>query len=340
MRRVLIALLWCGAAAAETPGEALFMRGAGAEAIIGGGAVRLPASRFACAGCHGADGEGRAEGGTAFPAIHWSALTARVAPYDATAVLRVLREGVAPDGRVLGSAMPRYEAPPGVMESLVAHLRGLKAAGEAIGTDRIRVLASGDAALDAGFAAAAARFNDRGGAYGRRLELVEGGPGIALAGLAEAIAPRLAETCTDALLTAMRQAGVTDFAQIGGRPADVAYRARAVGLTLSDRAEDILALGPPERGAAGRHYYGCLDVLGPVAGALVAEGSRVTIALPDRAAFDWARAGGHDRQAMRGYTLGGLLGQAARDAGRRTTGVKLTEAARALPVAIEAISLP
>ncbi|NHF72000.1 cytochrome c [Paracoccus xiamenensis] len=340
MRLVLILLLAGTAATAETPGEALFLRGEGAQAIIGGGAVRLPASRFACAGCHGADGDGRAEGGTAFPPIHWSALTQRPTPYDAEAVLRVLRDGRAPDGRMLNAAMPRYDAQPEVMDSLIAYLQGLEAARDAILPDRIQVLRSGNDALDQGFAAAAERFNASGGAYGRQMVLTETGPGVPLSRLADEAAPAITEACLNASMNALKQAGASQFALLGGSPADIAYRAEATGLTLAKTAPSILALEPPGNVAAGQHFYGCIDILGPAAADLVTQGAQLTIALPDRAAFDWARAGGHDWQAMRGFTLGGLLGQAARDAGRRTTQDRLIEAARSLHVAVETVSLP
>lgn len=341
MRFILIGLLFGGmAASAETPGEALFLRGEGAQAIIGGGTVRLPADRFACAGCHGADGSGRAEGGTTFPAIQWSALTHQTVPYDMSTVRRALREGIGADGRALGAAMPRYDAPSDVLDSLIAYLQRLQLADTGLLPDSIRVSPSGNPALDMGFAAAAERVNASGGAFGRKLEFTADGSGIPLALLADETSSRLAEACIAASLTAMQQAGVTEFALLGGTQTDISYRANGIGLSLNPEAKAVLALDAPENAKAGQHYYGCIDVLGPVVDLLTEQRARVRIALPDRAAFDWARQNGYDWQAMRGYTLGGLLGQAARNSGRRTTSQKLIESTRSLPVAIETITLP
>lgn len=341
MRIILIGLLFGGmAASAETPGEALFLRGEGAQAIIGGGTVRLPAGRFACAGCHGADGSGRAEGGTSFPAIHWSALTHRAVPYDMATVRRALRDGIAADGRVLGSAMPRYDAPPEVLDSLIAYLQGLQASDTGILPDSIRISPSGNAALDMGFATAIERFNASGGAFGRKLEFTADGLGIPLALLADETSSRLIEACLAASLAAMQQARVTEFARLGGTQADMSYRANGIGLSLNPDAQAVLALDTPEKAKPGHHYYGCIDVLGPVVDVLAKQGARMTISLPDRAAFDWARQNGYDGQAMRGYTLGGLLGQAARNSGRRTTSEALIQSTRSLPIAIETITLP
>lgn len=326
---------------ADTPGADLFLRGAGAQIVIGAGegAVRLPADRFACAGCHGADGAGRAEGGTEFPDIRWSRLASR---YDDVALLRVLRDGVAADGGPLGAAMPRYDAPDHVLVSLLDYLHGLEAAQTAITPDAIRIQASGDPALDQGFAAAAQRFNQDGGAFGRRLILVPDGSDIVLADLEAAMAPEIARTCLEASLNAMRSAGVARYRLIGADGDEVAYRAGSIGLTQDATARDVLVLAPlaPAGVVPQQHYYGCVDAVGPVIQDLVAQGSRVTAAVPDIEGFAWALSTGKDWQAMNGYTLGRLMGQAARAAGRRVTGTGLTDTARKLHLPVETVSFP
>lgn len=342
MHRILIASLALTAPAmAETPGAALFLRGEGAQVVIGAGdgAVRLPAARFACAGCHGADGAGRAEGGTDFPDIRWSHLSER---YDDAALLTALQDGLTPEGRQLGTAMPRYEAPQQTLTSLLAYLKGLEAAQTAISPDTIRIRAADNDDLNAGFAAAAQQFNEDGGAFGRRLVLVPEGSEIGLEDLAAMIGPEIDKACLDASLNALRGAGVTHFRLMGADGAEAAYRARSIGLTLDEGATDILTVERPVpgKGPEGLHYYGCLDVLGPVVQELVAQGDHVTLAVPDVEGFAWALSAGRDWHAMQGYTLGRIIGRAARAAGRRMTGTYLSETAKTQPIAVETVSFP
>ncbi len=174
------ALLFAAAAVAEpTPGARLFNEGVGAQALLADGRVRVPAASFACAGCHGADGQGRREGGTVFPPLVWSALvdsTRPGGPYSVASLGRTLATGIAPGGRKLGAAMPRYEVDPGVLRDLAAYLGTLESRARAGVTDReIRLSPPSSPEAAAAFAAALDAENAAGGVWGRRL-VVGNGP--------------------------------------------------------------------------------------------------------------------------------------------------------------------
>jgi mono/diheme cytochrome c family protein len=72
-----VGALFCAGASEEPRGREIYFRGtaAGKEitALLDGGQTRIVASMFPCAGCHGADGRGKTEGGIAAPDITWSA---------------------------------------------------------------------------------------------------------------------------------------------------------------------------------------------------------------------------------------------------------------------------
>ena len=95
-------------------GAALFDGGPEAAAVevrIGQGGILARASRFPCRSCHGRDGFGGREGGTAIPAIDPSVLAVpspRRPAYDVASFATALREGIDPAGRHLDPVMPRY----------------------------------------------------------------------------------------------------------------------------------------------------------------------------------------------------------------------------------------
>lgn len=64
-----------------------------------------PARGISCAGCHGHDAQGGAEVQSG-PAIDWPHLQRR--GYTQPLFARALTQGIAPDGRTLGGAMPRF----------------------------------------------------------------------------------------------------------------------------------------------------------------------------------------------------------------------------------------
>ena len=106
-------------------GRKLFSEGDGAMALLAGGEVKVDASGFACANCHGGDALGRNEGGTDFPPINWSALadpSRAGGGYEINSFMRAVREGVGVDGRQLSNAMPRYEVDTERLEALADFL--------------------------------------------------------------------------------------------------------------------------------------------------------------------------------------------------------------------------
>lgn len=161
------------------PGAALYLRGEGAEALLMGGRLRAPGARFTCAGCHGADARGSREGATVFPAIDWPGLTAPDRPggaYDRASFLRAMTEGIAPDGRELDPAMPRFAAEDAAFDALIGFLQGVGASQQrGITPDALRLGAPPGTPALAGLQAAARDFNESGGAFGRRIELVTDG---------------------------------------------------------------------------------------------------------------------------------------------------------------------
>lgn len=330
MRAALIPTLLAAApVAAETAGEALFHRGIGAEVQIAGG-VRLPATRFACAGCHGSDGMGRREGGTVFPPILWSVLgdPGRDPSYDRDSFARALRDGIDPAGRPLAKLMPQFRIPPDVLASLTDLLMHLEdSARSGITATALHFAATGDADFDAGLAAFAARFNAQGGAFGRRM--VTGGAadtGIPTRALRDRLQPVLAAACRDRLLRGMREDGAQAVRILGTGAAEAAYRATAAGLALSDGAQAVLALPGTDLAAVrDARVYGCLDVLGPDATALAARGNRLTIAVADPDAAGWALSAGQGAGGAQGYQFGRLVMDAVLNAGRAVTVSRIAE---------------
>lgn len=163
------------------------------QVLLGGEAIEAPATAFACANCHAADGLGTAEGGVRPAPVNWdtltrartSALTGRPRPpYDARTLTRALRLGVNSAGERLHPAMPRYRLTDRQAADLVAFLKILGTDADAdpgVTADSIKVGAAlpltgqyapvGEAAR-ATLAAFFAEANARGGVYDRRIELV------------------------------------------------------------------------------------------------------------------------------------------------------------------------
>lgn len=209
----------------EKRGKALYLRGessSGQEITALVGEVDVPASTMPCAGCHGLRGEGKTEGGVTAGNLTWSNLLKpyghthpsgrRHGPFGEASFIRAVVNGQDPDGNQLAVAMPRYRLSPEEMADLIAYLKrieedrdpGLTGASIKVGT----VLPSKGALADTGAAmrdvltAYFAEVNNRGGVYGRKLEL------------------RVADTGTDAAATAANARRLIDqeevFALVGG----------------------------------------------------------------------------------------------------------------------------
>lgn len=182
-------------------GRLIYDRGEGdgreITAVLGGpGGAEVPASALPCGSCHGARGEGGTEGGVSPTNITWPALTrpygvrspsGRERPaYDASKLKRAIGMGVDAAGNDLHVAMPRYQLTHAEADALVAYLKHLGTLDDPGVTDDALVFGAllppvvgGDpraegigravrGILDAYFD----EINERGGIYGRRLELV------------------------------------------------------------------------------------------------------------------------------------------------------------------------
>lgn len=234
---------------APTEGATLYLEGSALDATMLGGRLRVPGQRFACGGCHGADAEGGVEGGEDFPAIGWERLADADrpgGPYDEALFARALRDGIAPGGRTLSQAMPRYAASDAQVAALISYLREVgDNQRQGLRPGLVRVGITGASAEEqAGLIAAAQRFNAAGGAFGRGLQLVRGGKGdtfIDAAHLTALLAPRIA-AAEDRLGAGAGGRGVLRL----GQPAPQARPAglRSVGLR-PDHAAAAAAAGLP-----------------------------------------------------------------------------------------------
>lgn len=180
----------------EELGSRVYHRGEGADgskitATVGEAGVEVPASVLPCVGCHGRDGRGKPEGGVSPSDLTWKALTKpygidhpsgrKHPPYDERLLRRAITMGIDPAGTPLHISMPRYRLTHRQATALVAYLRQLgRERDPGVEDDLIRIgvvqpppgrlpgLSEGVRRL---LEAHAARVNERGGIYGRRLEL-------------------------------------------------------------------------------------------------------------------------------------------------------------------------
>jgi ABC-type branched-subunit amino acid transport system substrate-binding protein len=162
---------------------------------LGRDGTTLPGTVAACGTCHGADGQGRPEGGVRPPAVVWSELAKpyghshpggrKHPPFTDASLARALRDGVDPAGNVLDLSMPRFAMSDDDVGSLLAYLRRLEEdVDPGIGADTLRVgtvLPTSGVLADVGLpmrAVLSAWFdalNRRGGVNGRKVELVVAG---------------------------------------------------------------------------------------------------------------------------------------------------------------------
>ena len=178
----------------EKRGKAFYLRGesaSGEEITALVGDIDVPARTLTCAGCHGARGEGKTEGGVTAGNLTWPYLTkpyghndegGRKHPaFSEASLTRMLTSGVDPAGNKLGVAMPIYRMPQQDMADLIAYLKrietdfdpGISETSIVIGTvlpekGALTGLAESMAGvLQAYFA----EVNARGGIYNRKIEL-------------------------------------------------------------------------------------------------------------------------------------------------------------------------
>lgn len=125
---------------AEKRGRRIYLRGESGRPITatlgGSDAVEVPAATLSCANCHGADGQGKPEGGVIPSNVTWSSLTksyghkhtdGRTHPaFDELSLERAIVEGVDPAGNRLSVTMPKYQMSRTDMADLLAYLKRLE----------------------------------------------------------------------------------------------------------------------------------------------------------------------------------------------------------------------
>ncbi|HEX8354106.1 MAG TPA: ABC transporter substrate-binding protein [Pyrinomonadaceae bacterium] len=180
--------------AQERRGRSIYLRGesaSGKEIAAAVGELDVPSSTVTCAGCHGARGEGKTEGGVTAGSLVWSHLlkpyghthpTGRKhGPFTESAFVRAVTGGVDPSGNSLLVAMPRYRMSADDMADLIAYLKriesdrdpGLTDTGIEVGVvlPSKGALAETGAAMRQVMAAAFEDLNARGGVYNRKITL-------------------------------------------------------------------------------------------------------------------------------------------------------------------------
>lgn len=189
----------------QTAGKQIFTEGtspskSAIEAILGGGTSRIPGRLMPCASCHGADGQGRPEGGITPSNVTWDVLErpltssdplARSRPgYDAAGLRRAITEGIDPAGHELGLTMPRFRMSDADLDSLIAYLSVLgKESDPGLTSSDIRIgtiipatgpLQETGASFAGLLQAYLEEVNAQGGIYGRKINLqvlrAEGAP--------------------------------------------------------------------------------------------------------------------------------------------------------------------
>jgi ABC-type branched-subunit amino acid transport system substrate-binding protein len=178
----------------ERRGRAIYLRGendAGRPITALVGEVDVPASAMTCAGCHGARGEGKTEGGVTAGNLTWSNL---LKPYGHThesgrkhgaftesSLVFSITNGIDPDRNELNVAMPRFRMSPEDMADLVAYLKRIEFDRDpGVAADSVEIgalLPTSGALADTGAAmreVLTAYFDDlnsRGGIYNRKIKL-------------------------------------------------------------------------------------------------------------------------------------------------------------------------
>ena len=181
----------------QARGKQVYQKGtstSGSEisAILGSEGVVLPASMVPCASCHGPDGRGRPEGGLIPPDIRWSELTKayghvhesgrRHPAFDQASLARIVRTGLDPAHNRLDQAMPTYQMSDADMADMFAYLQVLEddwdsgLSDDAIQLGTLLPLSGPRGSLGQAMAqvmyAHFQQINERGGIFGRRIELL------------------------------------------------------------------------------------------------------------------------------------------------------------------------
>lgn len=275
---LVAAALWlmaAGALSAQDAGDAdigkqIYTKGESGsktpvEAVLAGGTTRIPASLMPCASCHGADGQGRPEGGVTPSNITWDILSAPLTSsdplarnrpaYDMKSLRRAIAEGVDPAGNELGTAMPRFSMSAQDLDSLVDYLKRLGHEldpGVTKTTIRIGTIvpASGPmAASGQNFGALLrayfADLNQQGGIYGRSVEfelLSVSGSKAEIVQQAENFVRSKNIFALAGILSPGAERGVEDAMQKAGVPVITPFASRPDGEESSDKSKIFYVL--------------------------------------------------------------------------------------------------
>lgn len=123
----------------EKRGKAFYLRSesaSGQEVTAILGEIDVPAATLTCAGCHGARGQGKTEGGVTAGNLTWSHLTKpyghtheggrKHSAFSETSFIHALTAGLDPAGNKLSVAMPTYRLPQQDMADLIAYLKRIE----------------------------------------------------------------------------------------------------------------------------------------------------------------------------------------------------------------------
>ncbi|MET0624995.1 MAG: ABC transporter substrate-binding protein [Pyrinomonadaceae bacterium] len=262
----------------ERRGRAIYLRGespSGKEITALVGEVEVPASTMTCAGCHGARGEGKTEGGVTAGNLTWANLTKpyghthptgrKHGPFDEASFVRALTQGTDSSKNVMLAAMPRYNFSAEDAADLIAYLKrieedqdpGLTNAAVRVGTllPATGALAATGAAMRDVLTAFFNELNAGGGVFGRRVEL------------------RSAETGADAAGTVASARRLVEegqvFAVVGGLSAGADKQLLALAQELEVPFVGPATLLPPTGSGANRYVFYLMPGLGEQARALV-----------------------------------------------------------------------
>ena len=179
----------------EKRGKQIYLRASSPSgkpilAYLGNPPIEVPATAMTCAGCHGLDGRGKAEGGVQPSDVTWEGLTkpsgkARVSarnhpPYTDRTFEIAIKRGFDPAGNRLGPAMPRFDMSPADLSDLIAYLKRIgKDTDPGLSPTAIRIgtlipadgsLNEAGEAVNALLAAYFDTVNNLGGIYNRKIE--------------------------------------------------------------------------------------------------------------------------------------------------------------------------
>jgi ABC-type branched-subunit amino acid transport system substrate-binding protein len=150
----------------------------------------VPATTFACANCHGLEGEGKQEGGLTVPALtsqqpfaNTISNTQAKSTYNETTLLQAITKGINAQNKILSAAMPRYHLTDNQAQALFAYLKRLGSTADVdVGVNASEAqlatllpltgaLETTGKILKATLDACIAEVNEQGLIYGRKLTL-------------------------------------------------------------------------------------------------------------------------------------------------------------------------